>query len=75
MSENLMRITHRKDLLHDIVTFYADKRGWDAAVCCRIVEWMLHRFEQKRARKYRLKRYLKVSVYEFGKSHYSCLSE
>lgn len=57
--KNLMRITHRKDLLHDIVTFYADKRGWDAAVCCRIVEWMLHRFEQKRARKYRLKKIFK----------------
>lgn len=57
--KNLMRITHRKDLLRYIVSAYADKRGWNAEECCYIVERMLCRFEQKRARKYRLKKIFK----------------
>lgn len=56
---NLMRITHRIDLLRYIVQVYANQRGWDAVSSCNQVETMLHHFERKRAYKYQLKKLIK----------------
>lgn len=53
---NLMRVTHRVDLLRDIITSYAQERGWDTEECCRKVECLLHEFEHRRARKYKWKK-------------------
>ena len=53
---NLMRVTHRVDLLRDIITSYAQERGWDAEECCCKVESLLHEFERRRARKYKWKK-------------------
>ena len=57
--KNLMRITHRIDLLREIVQTYAEQRGWDAVKSCDQVEAMLHHFERKRAYKYQLKKIIK----------------
>ena len=52
---NLMRLTHRVELLRFLVSNYATCRGWDVAHCCRIVEDELHTFEHRRAKKRKLK--------------------
>ena len=59
--KNLMRVTHRTDLLRDIVQTYAQQRGWNANLCCEKVEAMLHHFERKRARKYQIKKVLNLT--------------
>ena len=59
--KNLMRVTHRTDLLRDIVQTYAQQRGWNANLCCEEVEAMLHHFERKRARKYQIKKVLNLT--------------
>mgnify|MGYP003558710511 FL=1 len=56
-----MRVTHRTDLLRDIVQTYAQQRGWNANLCCEEVEAMLHHFERKRARKYQIKKVLNLT--------------
>jgi hypothetical protein len=56
-----MRVTHRTDLLRDIVQTYAQQRGWNANLCCEKVEAMLHHFERKRARKYQIKKVLNLT--------------
>lgn len=53
---NLMRVTHRIDLLRNIVTAYAEERQWNAKECCCKVEHFLHEFERRRARKYKWKK-------------------
>ncbi|MCM1109161.1 MAG: lipopolysaccharide kinase InaA family protein [Clostridium sp.] len=52
---NLMRLTHRVDLLRFLVEHYARLRGWEPESCCDAVEAKLHAFEQRRARKRKLK--------------------
>lgn len=52
---NLMRITHDRILLVEIVEAYASERGWDPASCCRDVLHRLDCYERKRENLYRLK--------------------
>lgn len=55
--ENLKRITHRRDLLHDILTAYAEARGWDATATIAGVERHLARFERNRRRRHAIQRF------------------
>lgn len=52
--DNLKRITHRRDLLQDVVCEYARLRGWDTEECVHQVLQALHRFERRRRLKHRL---------------------
>lgn len=52
---NLMRITHDRALLAEIVSAYALKRGWDPALCCHEVLHCLSCYEDKRERLYKIK--------------------
>ncbi|MCM1517383.1 MAG: lipopolysaccharide kinase InaA family protein [Pseudoflavonifractor sp.] len=54
---NLKRVTHRRDLLRDIVTRYAAVRGWDAAATMAEVERLLSRFERNRRRRHAISRF------------------
>lgn len=45
---NLKRVTHRRDLLQDIVAQYARLRGWNAERCTRRVLKALKRFERQK---------------------------
>lgn len=54
---NLKRLTHRRDLLHDILTAYAEARGWDAAATIAAVERRLGRFERNRRRRHAIQRF------------------
>ena len=53
--DNLKRVTHRRDLLEDIVGKYARLRGWDRTGSIRFVLDALERFEKRRALKRRLR--------------------
>lgn len=55
---NIMRLTHRRDLLGFIAREYALLRGWDTRKTETKVLEMLSRFERRRERKYKLKRLL-----------------
>lgn len=52
---NLMRITHDRVLLEEIVRAYALERGWEPGACCEEVLYRLSRYENKRENLYRLK--------------------
>jgi tRNA A-37 threonylcarbamoyl transferase component Bud32 len=54
--ENLKRITHKRELLYEIVRAYATCRGWDAEECIQKVEKKLEAFERRRALKHRFKK-------------------
>lgn len=54
---NLKRVTHRRDLLRDIVTRYAILRGWDSAATMADVERLLSRFERNRRRRHAISRF------------------
>lgn len=53
---NLMRVTHRRDLLDYIVRQYAALRGWEATACSAFVQKALEKFERRRALRHRLLR-------------------
>lgn len=52
---NLVRLTHVTDLLHQLVTTYANLRGWDAQQATTQVATMLKNFEQRRKVKHSLR--------------------
>lgn len=52
---NLMRITHDRVLLTEIVSAYALERGWDPDRCCQMVLHRLNSYEKKRENLYRFK--------------------
>lgn len=54
---NLKRLTHRRDLLRDILTAYAEARGWDATATIAAVERHLARFERNRRRRHSIQRF------------------
>ncbi len=53
---NLVRLTHRHELMEFVVREYARLRGWNADECWEQVQADLIRFERKEARKETLKR-------------------
>lgn len=53
--KNLMRITHDRTLLAEIVRAYALVRGWEPGSCCQEVLRLLGCYESKRENLYRLK--------------------
>lgn len=56
--DNMVRLTHRHDLMMEIVGGYARARGWDAGACTAYVMNKLNRYEHKRHRRETLKRAL-----------------
>lgn len=58
--KNLSRITHRRELLAEIVSRYAEVRGYDASLLVEDVFAALTRFEKRRELKYKLKHLLKI---------------
>lgn len=48
--ENLVRLTHRRDLYEYLVRSYARQRGWNEADTARQALRLLHRFENRRFR-------------------------
>lgn len=57
--KNLMRVTHRRDLMRQIAGRYATLRGLDPVVTVDRVLVMLDRFERNRERRHRLKKFFK----------------
>lgn len=57
---NLMRLTHRIDLLRQLTEYYARQRGWEPQQCCDSVEAKLHAFELRREKKKKLKRTVRL---------------
>ena len=56
---NLVRVTHRRDLLRVILGAYSEARGWDPVATEGAVSARLDRFERTHDRKDRLKRSLR----------------
>lgn len=56
--QNLVRLTHRHELMEFVVREYARLRGWEAGAVWHEVQGRLRRFERKEARKKKLKRRL-----------------
>ena len=54
---NLKRLTHRRDLLHDILAAYAEARDWDIAATIDAVERRLAAFERNRRRRHAIQRF------------------
>lgn len=46
--QNMWRLTHNRQLLLNIITAYANLRGWDAQACFKDVEKKLKRFEMRK---------------------------
>ncbi len=60
--ENLKRLTHRRDLLSQIVARYAVLRGWDADETVGDVMALLQRFERSRTIRHAIKRRLGMRI-------------
>ena len=60
--ENLKRLTHRRDLLSQIVARYATLRGWDVQATVADVMKLLHRFERSRTIRHSIKRKLGMRI-------------
>jgi tRNA A-37 threonylcarbamoyl transferase component Bud32 len=56
--QNLVRLTHDRELLKAIIDEYASLRGWDAKACEDVIIAKLTRFEAKKARLRHLKKML-----------------
>ncbi len=57
--ENLTRLTHEKPLLSYVVGRYAEKRGWDVSETIDDILLSLEKFEHKKRRIRRLKRFFR----------------
>ena len=57
--KNLMRVSHRRDLMRHIVGRYASLRGLDPVKTVDRVFAMLERFERNRERRHRIKKFFK----------------
>lgn len=60
--ENLKRLTHRRDLLSQIVRRYAMLRGWDIDATVGDVMELLRRFERSRTIRHSIKRKLGIRI-------------
>ncbi|MDE7025116.1 MAG: lipopolysaccharide kinase InaA family protein [Paramuribaculum sp.] len=56
--DNMVRLTHRTDVLKKVGELYAAKRGWNKDECVKYLLDNLLRFEQKRNRRNKLKHIL-----------------
>ena len=62
--DNMVRLTHRRELLEDIVRHYAAARGWDVAKCAAYILTALDRYEHKRHRHDKFKNCIKKLSHE-----------